>query len=101
MRWFRHDVLGETEPAFRHRREHGALVWNGGWQHVVERGDAVGGDDQQVVVQVVDITHFPAVQQPQARQVSLSNRARGHVGLTSACRAGVAGTASSFKPSLS
>ena len=44
-----HRVAQEVEPEEAHLRQHAALVGDAGGQDVVERGDAVGGDDQQAL----------------------------------------------------
>ncbi len=55
------DILQEVEPEQRHLREHSALVRNAGGQHIVERGDAVGRHEQQVLaVQIVDVANLAA-----------------------------------------
>jgi len=43
----RHDVSQKIEPEKRHLRQHAAFVRNACGQDVIERRDAVGGDDQQ------------------------------------------------------
>ena len=50
-----HDRLHALEPERRNLGEHLALVGNARAEHIVERGDAVGGDDQQAIAELVDI----------------------------------------------
>jgi hypothetical protein len=54
----RHDIGQLVEPEGRQLRENLALVRNAGAQHVVERRDAIGGDQQQRIAQVVDVAHL-------------------------------------------
>ena len=55
------DVLEKVEPEQRNLGQNAALVRNAGRQHVVERGNAVGGHEEQVVgVEVVDVADFSA-----------------------------------------
>ena len=54
----RDDIGQLVEPERRQLRQHLALVGDAGAQHVVEGGDAVGGDQEQRIAQVVDVAHF-------------------------------------------
>ena len=45
-----HDVPRPVEPESRQLREHAALVGDARAEHVIERGDAVGGDDDEPLV---------------------------------------------------
>ena len=54
----RNEVGDVVEPEGRQLREHAALVGDAGAEHVVERGDAIGGDDQQVLAEIVDVAHL-------------------------------------------
>ena len=40
----------EIEPEQGELGEHASLLRDAGGQHIVERGDAIGGDEQQVIV---------------------------------------------------
>ena len=51
----RHDVPQSVEPERRDLREDLALVGDARAEHVVERGDAIGGDDQQPSPKIVDV----------------------------------------------
>ena len=58
-----HDVGRQPKPLVRHGREHGALARDRVGEDVVKGRDAVGRDDQQAVVQVVDVPDFAAIEQ--------------------------------------
>ena len=51
----RRSARSAVEPERRNLREHLALVGDAGAEHVVERRDAIGGDDQQAVAEVVEV----------------------------------------------
>ena len=54
-------VLEKVEPEQGDLGEDAALMRDAGRQYIVERGDAVGGDEEQVVaVEVVDVANFAA-----------------------------------------
>ena len=57
-RWLRH--AEEVEPEQRQGREDAALVGDAGRQHPVEGADAVGGDDDEPVAEVVDVADLAA-----------------------------------------
>ena len=61
----RHEVAHALEPERRELREHLALVGDARAQHVVERGDAIGRDDEQVVADAIDVANFSAAVQRQ------------------------------------
>ena len=52
------DRLEPIEPERGDLRQHLALIGDPRAQDVVEGGDAIGGDDQQAVAEVVDVTHL-------------------------------------------
>ena len=55
------DVFEEIEPEQRKLGEHSSFLRNASRQHVVERRDAIGGNEQQViVVDAVNVAHLPA-----------------------------------------
>ena len=54
-RGWRRSIARPLEPERRDLRQHLALVGNAGAEHVVERGDAIGGDDQQAIAEIVDV----------------------------------------------
>ena len=69
----RHEVMRDEishllEPEARELREHLALVGNAGTENVVERGDAIRRDDEQLIANLVDIAHFAATMERQAGQ---------------------------------
>ena len=51
-------VAQEIEPENGKLGQDLALVRNAGGQDVVERRDAVGGDNQQLSVHAIDVAHF-------------------------------------------
>ena len=54
-------VLEQVEPEERELGEDAALVGDAGGEDVVEGGDAVGGDEEKLVVaEVVDVAHLAA-----------------------------------------
>ena len=69
----RHHIRQLVEPEGRQLREDLALVGDAGAQHVVERRDAIGGDQQQRVAQVVDVAHFAGAKARQRGQVGLDD----------------------------
>ena len=54
----RKDVFGEVEPEFGHLGQDRALFGDFVFQDDVERGDAVGGDQDQCIAQVIDLADF-------------------------------------------
>ena len=67
-----HKVAQKIKPEKRNLRQHPALVRDAGGQHVIKRGDAVGGHEQQpVFIQMVDVAHFAAGMQFQFGEVGL------------------------------
>ena len=61
----RHEIAHPLEPERRELRQDLALVGNAGAEHVIERGDAIGGDDEQRRFagrerDVVDVAHLAA-----------------------------------------
>ena len=52
------DVFGPGEPESRDLGEDLALVGNARAKHVVERGNAVAGNNEQPVAKVVDVADF-------------------------------------------
>ncbi len=66
------DVTEFLEPEIGHGGEYGALAGDGCGHDHVEGRQAVGGDDQQVIVaDGVDVAHLAAVQQGQGFDVGL------------------------------
>ena len=62
----RDDVAGALEPERRQLGEDAALVGNAGAEHVIERGDAIGRDQDQVIAGGVDVADLAAADQGQA-----------------------------------
>ena len=48
----------EVEPEFRDLRQNDAFIGNPVGHDDVERADPVGGDDEQLVAEVVDVAHL-------------------------------------------
>src|SRR5689334_20957259 len=58
-----HDVFQFLKPESRYLIQNLSLVRNQGGQNIIKGGNPVGGDDQQVIAQIINIPHFsPAVQ---------------------------------------
>ena len=62
------DVAGALEPERRQLVEHAALVGNARAEHVVERRNAIGRDEDQRVARRVDVADLAAANQGQAVQ---------------------------------
>ncbi len=58
-RWLGTSAARALEPEPRERGQHAALVGDRRRQHDVERRDAVGRDQQQLVAEAVQLTHLP------------------------------------------
>jgi hypothetical protein len=58
----RHDVFQHFKPVFRQRREDFAFAWNRRWEDDVERRNPVAGDEQELVVKIVNVTDFTSVE---------------------------------------
>ena len=66
------DVFQEIEPEQRELGQHPALLRDAGGQHVVERRDAIGGHEQQViVVDLVKVANLAAGVQLEVGKVGL------------------------------
>src|SRR5262249_42276985 len=48
------------EPEQRQRRQHAALVRDGSRQHPVEGADAIGGDNDETIAEIVDVADLAA-----------------------------------------
>src|SRR5947199_7829948 len=58
-----HGVLEMVEPESRHLRQDFALIWNGRREHDVKCGKPVGGDNEKVLTEIVDVANLaPAVE---------------------------------------
>src|SRR5262245_49653662 len=67
--------LQEVEPEQRHVRKDAPLVGNAGRQHPVEGADAVRGNDDEPVAEIVNIAHLAATARD-AGNVTLQERRR-------------------------
>ncbi len=71
------DVLQEVEPEQRELRQHASLLRDAGGQHVIERRDPIGRDEQQVIViDLVNVANFPAGVQLQVGKISIAGERR-------------------------
>ena len=69
----RRDVAQKIEPEDRQLREHPALVRDSGGQDVIECRDPVGGDDQQLAVNAINVADFATAVALDAGQIRLQN----------------------------
>src|SRR5207245_2817770 len=60
-----------------HLSQYASLVRDAGGQDVIERGDAVGGDDQEPVAVLVNVADFAAGAQLEAGQIGLEQHGTG------------------------
>src|SRR6266849_8021013 len=67
------DVFQKIEPEERKLRQDAPFVGNGSEHDDVEGREAVGGHDEQVVAQVIDVAHLAARQRRDAREICLLN----------------------------
>ena len=74
-----HDVARVVEPEGRQLRQHLSLVGNARPEHVVERRDAVGRDDEQVLPGIVEVADLAAAKRQRVRESDVARRARGSV----------------------
>ncbi len=72
----RHDGPRAFEPERRQLRQHTAFVRNAGAKDVVERGDAIGGDEEQTIVDLVDVADLAATHQRQTVKVRFNDGMR-------------------------
>src|SRR5262245_41367839 len=56
----RHDMPGAVEPECGDLCQHLPFVGNAGAKDVIERGNAIGCDDQQAVAEIVDVSDLAA-----------------------------------------
>src|SRR5205823_11865023 len=73
-----HHPGGQLEPESRQRGEHLPLARYARGQHAVERRNAVGSHDQQLVAQVVRISNLAPAKHGQ-REISLEHDGSFHV----------------------
>ena len=73
----RDEIAHAAEPEAGELREHAPLVRDARPQHVVEGGDPVGGDDEQLIADLVDVAHFAAAVERQAFEIGVEERCRG------------------------
>jgi hypothetical protein len=73
-------VTEEIEPEERELRQDAALVGDSAAEDVIEGGDAVGRDEEELVVrQSVDIADFAACGKREGAEVGLKKRRSHHV----------------------
>ena len=73
----RRQFLQVVEPEERQLREHSALLRNSGRQNVVERRDAVSGNDEQVFAQAIHVADFTLRMPFHARDVAFKENTSG------------------------
>ena len=62
----------EVEPEERELGEHASLLRDAGGQHIVEGGDPIGGDEEQVIViDKIKVADFPAGVKLQVGKISM------------------------------
>jgi hypothetical protein len=73
----RDEVAHPIEPERGQLREHLALVGNARAEHVVERGNPIGGDDEQIVAELVDVADLAAPEERQSVDLGLEQGSGG------------------------
>ena len=68
------DIVEVREPEVRDLRQHASLVRNARREDDVECGDAIRSDEQEVLVEVIDVTNFSPTSE-RKRQTCLDDRA--------------------------
>ena len=72
----RDDVARLVEPEGGQLCEHLAFVGDAGAEDVVERRDAIGGDEQQLVADLVDVAHLALPMRRAAVEPCFEDRSR-------------------------
>ena len=70
----RHDRAGLVKPEMGELREHDPFERNPVGQDAIERRDAIGGDQEQTIAEIEDVTDFAALEFPDAAQINLEQR---------------------------
>ena len=68
------DLACSNEPDGRNLREDLALVGDAGAENVVERGDAIGGDEQEPVPKIVKVSDLPLSVRLSVAETALKKR---------------------------
>jgi hypothetical protein len=74
----RYEIAHALEPEPRQLRQHLALVGDAGPEHIVEGRDAIGRDNQQAIVDLVDVAHLAAAMECQAFEFSVEEWCGGY-----------------------
>jgi hypothetical protein len=69
----RDQVADVIEPERRQLREDLAFVGDARTEDVVERRDAIGGDDEQMAAEIIDVAHLAATSERQSIQIGFEN----------------------------
>src|SRR5271170_6818987 len=70
----RNNIAQKVEPEQSHLRQHKAFVRNPCGEDIIERRNAIRGDDQQTIRIFVNIADFSASAQREAWQICLKQR---------------------------
>ena len=68
----RHKTGQKVEPEERDLGEYFAFAGDAGGEHVIEGGDAIGSDEQQMFADGVEVADFAAREQGKAGEIGLS-----------------------------
>src|SRR5262245_27154878 len=68
------DRLRPLEPERGNLRQHLPFVGDARAEHVVERRDAIAGDDEQAVAEIVNVAHLALTVGPAVGKRGLENR---------------------------
>ena len=98
--WFGTTSRVSAEPERGQLRQHLALVGDARPEDVVERRDAVGRDDEQVVAGVVEVAHLAAAERGEAGKRGASSGAGTSLGILTVGLALVAGVAAAQRGAI-
>jgi len=77
------DRSRSLEPEFRDLGQDPSFIRDAGPEHVVEGGDPVAGDEQQIFAKIVDVADFaPSIRSPAGQRGVENRRGEGHTILT-------------------
>jgi hypothetical protein len=74
----RHEVAHALEPKRRQLRQDLAFVGDAAAEDVIERGDPIRRDDQQIVAGLVDVADLAAADEREVREGCLEERCGEH-----------------------
>ncbi len=69
------DVFQKIEPEKRKLRQDAALIGNGSGKYDIERGEPVGGDDEQFIAEIVDVADLSSRRGSEAGEMRFLNDA--------------------------